>query len=315
MKHLAAAAFGLLAAMPALAGEFPKTVTDGRGAEVTLPASPERIAALWIGAADLLVALGRPVAGVTTYESEMPVYLGEAMEGAIDLGDITAPNLELMAVSDFDLTVGMTRYNAPYAEDIEKFSPFLSYEGINIAQSLQTVSALGTAIGAEAETEAMNAKFLTLIDEMAAKAPEEPREALFVWSFQNTLYGYKDNLMTAELVSSTGAVNPLGRVEGELTADNAFAVLEAEDLLELDPDVILMFVSHGGPAAFQPAYERLQAYQSDQIYSVGYQYSQPAGPIARALVLLEAAHLIYPEIYDAPDMPEAARAKPLEFAR
>ncbi|MEM9348744.1 MAG: ABC transporter substrate-binding protein [Pseudomonadota bacterium] len=315
MKHLAFAVLAICAADAAFAGDYPKTVFDGRGLEVTIDTAPERVAALWTGAADLLVALDRPVAGVTTYEAEMPVYLGDALDGAVDLGDITAPNLELMAVSDFDLTVGMTRYNAPYAEDIEKFSDFLTYEAINIDSSLASMAALGAALGEEDKVAALNADFVSLMEDMASRAPAEPREALFVWSFQNTLYGYKDNLMTAELVSRLGVVNPLGREEGELTADNAFVILEAEDLLEIDPDVILMFVSHGGDAAFQPAYERLKAYQNGEIYSVGYQYSQPGGPIARELILREAAHLIYPEVFEAPAMPDAARAVPLEFAR
>lgn len=314
MKYLALAA-ALCVAGPTLSGEYPKTVTDGRGVEVTIDAAPKRIAALWGGAADLLVALGLPVAGVTTYETEMPVYLGDAMKGAIDLGDLTAPSLELMAVSNFDLTIGMTRYNAPYADDIGKFSKFISYEGFNIEQSLTAMAALGEVLGASDKVASLNSDFLALIEDMARKAPAEPREALFIWSFQNTLYGYKENLLTAELISRIGVINPLGRADESADPNTAFVILEAEDLLKIDPDVIFMFISHGGPAAFQPAYERLKAYKNGEIYSLGYQYSQPAGPIARELVLREAAHLIYPDVFEAPEMPDAARAVPLEFAR
>ncbi|MEM9584387.1 MAG: ABC transporter substrate-binding protein [Pseudomonadota bacterium] len=305
----------LLAASSASAQDYPKTITDGRGVEVTIDKPPERVAALWTGAADLLVALDRPVAGVTTYETKMPVYLGDAMEGAIDLGDITAPNLERMAVSDFDLTVGITTYNAPFAEDIQKFSDFISYEGFDMDSSLAAIAALGEVLGEKEKVASFNADFLALVDDLAAKAPAEPREALVIWSFHNTLYGYQENLMMAEMISRIGVVNPLGRNENVNSAENAFQVLEAEDLLKIDPDVILMFVSHGGAVPFHPAYERLKAYQNGEIYSVGYQYSQPSGPIAREMALLEAAHLIYPDVFDAPDMPEAARAVPLEFAR
>lgn len=315
MKKIAFIALAVCLHGPAQAGEYPKTVVDGRGVEVTIKAQPDRIAALWTGAADLLVALDRPPAGVTTYEGKMPVYLGDATATATDLGDITAPNLELMAVSNFDLTIGLTRYNAPYAEDIGKFSQFISYEGFNIEGSLASMAALGEVLGETGKVQALNAEFLATLDQMASQTPSEPREVLFIWSFQNTLYGYKENLLTAEMLSRIGAVNPLGAVEGSVDPSNAFEVLEAEDLLEINPDVILMFVSHGGPVAFQPAYERLKAYQNGEIYSVGYQYSQPSGPIARDMVLREAAHLIYPDVYEKPSMPDAARAVPLEFVK
>lgn len=315
MKILTGALLAGLACSTAFADPYPVTITDGRDVEVTLTKQPENVAALWTAAADLLVALDRPVLGVTTYEGKMPVYLGDAMAGAVDFGDITAPNLELMATSGIDLTVGMTRYNAPYSEDIEAIGPFITFDGFDLRQSLESIRQIGRALGAEERTAALNAEFLSLLDDISARAPEEQKEVLFIWSFQDTLYGYKENLMTAEMIKTLGTLNPLGREDDPEAADNAFVILEAEDLLALDPDVIFMFISHGGAAKFNAAYERLKAYKTNQIYSVGYQYSQPAGPIARDMVLREAAHLIYPELFEKPDMPEAARAIPVEFAR
>ena len=316
MRSLLFAVLFAMAASPAFAEDpFPVTVTDGRGETVTLEKSPKKVAALWAAAADMMVALKRPVYGVTTYEGAMPVYLGDAMKGAFDFGDITAPNLELMAVSDLDLTIGMSRYNAPYADDIEKFSKFVTYEGFNIEQSLQSMAALGKVLGAEAEADALNSSFLDSIEKLAAQTPAEPRSVLFIWSYQNTLYGYQENVLTAELIARLGAVNPLGRNEEAETPDNAFVVLEAEDLLKLNPDVMMFFVSHGGAVPHNPVYERLSAFKNNRIYSVGYQYTQPSGPIARDLVLREAAYLIWPETFAKPDMPDGARAVPLEFAR
>ena len=316
MKCTVALSLALLSAAPAIAKDaYPVTVPDGRGAEVTLDAQPKRVAALWNAAADTMVALDLPVAGITTYEGKRPVYLGNSVDAALDLGDITAPNLELLATSDFDLTIGMTHYNAPYAEEIEQFSKFLSYESLNLDVSLASVASMGKALGQEASAEALNTNFVALIDEMKSQVPAKPQSTLFIWSFQNVFYGYQENLMTTELIAKLGAVNPLGRNPNSDEMGNAFIILEAEDLLKHDPDVIMMFVSHGGDVAYNPAYERLKAYKNNRIYSVGYQYSQPSGPIARELVLREAAHLIWPDTFDAPDMPEAARAVPVEFTK
>ncbi len=299
----------------AVAGDYPVTLKDGRGKDVTLSQKPEKVAALWVAAADLLVALGRPVAGITTYEGERPVYLGKGLDNAKDLGDITAPNLEMIATTDLDLTIGMTRYNAVYADEIEKSGPLLTYDAEDIDASLKAVAKLGRALGAAEQADKMNADFLALRKDYAAKAPKKAKSVLFIWSYQDTLYGYQDNIMTAQLVGTVGTVNPLGRNEDAESPDAAFVSLEAEQLLALDPDVILMFVSHGGAVKFSPVYERLKAYKNNKIYSVGYQYSQPSGPIARELVVREAAHLIYPDIFEKPFMPDAARAKPIQFAQ
>lgn len=315
MKILTCALVASLTCSAALADPYPVTITDGRAKDVTLAKQPENVAALWVAAADLMVALDQPVLGVTTYDGAMPVYLGNAMDGVVDFGDITAPNLELMATSDIDLTIGMTRYNAPYSEDIEQISQFITFDGFDLTQSLNSVEQLGRALGAEKSAAEMNAGFLKLLESYAARTPKDQKQVLFIWSYQDTLYGYKENLMTAELVKKLGTINPLGREENAEASDNAFVILETEDLLALDPDIIFMFISHGGKAKFNAAYERLKAYKSNQIFSVGYQYSQPAGPIAREMVLREAAHLIYPEIFERPDMPDAARAKPVEFAK
>lgn len=314
---LAGGAALVLAAMApdVQAGSFPVTVQDDRGIAVTIEQQPKHVAALWMAAADMLVALDQPVLGITTYEGRRPVYLGDAVADAIDLGDITAPNLELMSTLDIDLTAGMTHYNAPYAEEIEKFGGFVTFDGFDLDTSLSAIERLGAALGAVEKAKALNADFLALADELAAQAPAEPRSVVFIWSFQDTLYGYQDNILTAQLIGKLGTRNPLGFNEDAETPDNAFVVLEAEDLLALDPDVILMHISHGGAAKHNPAYERLKAYKSGRIYSVGHQYSQPSGPIARELVLREAAHLIYPETFPAPDMPDLARATPVEFAR
>ncbi|SMR83533.1 iron complex transport system substrate-binding protein [Aliiroseovarius halocynthiae] len=315
MKILTYAIAAGFACTTAFADSYPVTINDGRAVEVTLEQKPETVAALWAAAADLLVALDTPVLGVTTYEGKMPVYLGEKLNGALDYGDITAPNLELLSTSKPDLTIGLTRYNAPYSDEIEAIGQFLTFDGFSFEQSMASVSEMGRALGRDADVAAMNRDYIALINDYAARAPKEQKEAVFIWSFHDTLYGYRENLTTADIIKQAGTSNPLGRAEQLESADDAFVVLEAEDLLAIDPDVIFMFISHGGAAKFNAAYERLKAYKAGQIYSVGYQYSQPSGPIAREMILREVAHLVYPETFEKPDMPDTARATQVEFAK
>lgn len=298
----------------ALADPYPVTFTDERGVTVTLEQAPTKVASLLAAAADMTAALGRKVAATTTYDGAFPVYLGDAIEGTTDLGDLTAPNLELMAAEGYDLIIGMTRYNAPYSEELEKIGAFVTMTSNTLEDSYRNVANLGLLLGAADEAAAMNAEFEALLAEYAAKAPEEKPSVIFMWSFHDTLYGYTSNIMPADLIDRIGAVNPLGRVEGKLDEASAFSILEAEDLLAHDPDVVMVFSQYAGaPLKWNPAYERLSAYKNERFYSVGYQYSQSDGPIARELVLREMAHLLYPDHYEAPEMPDAARAQKATF--
>lgn len=315
MKVIYAALAGLtLTAGAALAQDFPVTVTDDRPAEVTFDSAPMRLITLANFATDMAARLGIETLGVTTYEGERPIYLGDAADIGEDLGDLTGPNLELMATLDPDLTIGMLRYNGPYEEDIEAFGKFLAYDSNTIADSLRIVSAMGKVLGHADEAEEMNASYMALLEEITAKAPQESPSYLFIWDFYDTMYAYQDNLMPAEVLSRIGATNLAGSADID-DPHEAFVILEPEDLLNLDPDVLFVFASHGSPVKHSPLYDRLSAVQNGRAWRVGYQFSQSAGPIAREMVVREAAHLLYPNTFPAPDMLDAARATPLEFAR
>lgn len=297
----------------AFAQEYPVTVTDDRPAEVTLESEPQRVVTLANFATDMAAALGIQPIGVTTYTGERPIYLGDAAMYGEDLGDLTAPNLELMATLNPDLVIGMLRYNGPYSEDIEEFSQFLAYQSNTIDQSLNIVEHLGQALGHKDEAQAMNASYLALYDEVTSKLEKQGPSFLFIWYFQDTMYAYKEGLMPAEALTRIGGVNLAG--PGGIEPENAFAILEPEQLLEMDPEVLFVFASHGGAVKYSPLFDRLQAVKNDRAYLVGYQFSQSAGPIARELVVREAAYLMHPDIFDMPDMVDAARARRLEFDR
>lgn len=304
-----------LCAMPANADPlFPVSVQDARPDPTVIAAQPETVVGLSNFAADMLVAVGIAPLAITTYEGKRPLYLGPLLETAADLGDLTAPNLELLAVLDPDLTVGLLHYNGPYEAEISAIGDFLAFDSADTALSKANVLELGTALGVPNEAARLNTEFEALQAEIVAQAPEEGPEFLFLWHYYDTFFAYQDNLMTAELVSSLGARNLVGFNQNVESAEQAFVLLDPEELLALDPEVLFVFASHGGPIKPHPVFDRLQAVRTGRAHSVGYQYSQPGGPIARSLVLREAAYLLYPERFEAPVMPEAAAATKLIFA-
>ena len=295
----------LLASTATLAQQYPVTVTDDRGAEVTIATAPERIASLSIFGADILAAFDLKEVGMITYEGEYPSYLGTG-DGVTDYGDMTAPNLELMAQDEIDLTIGMVNYAGPFAEDLEKLGAFLAYDSVTLEDSYRSVESASLALGKGDEGKASNEAFRALIAEYEAKAPGDV-SALFVWSYYDTLYGYQTNLLPSEFLPLLKAENVLGMGEVD-DAVQAFVPLEAEDLLSLDPDYFFLFVSHGEEGKTNPAYAQMRSVKEGHAYLVGDHYSQPTGPIARELVFREIAHLLYPETFAAPELPEGSAA-------
>lgn len=297
------------------AHSFPLEVSDDRDGSFVIEQQPERVIALANFGADLMVALGKEPIGITTYEGKRPLYLGNSVDKAIDLGDITAPNLEMMATLKPDLTVGMLRYNGPFEKQITEMGHFLAYHTADVKKSIQVVADLGEALGYASEARALNSQFEQLRAEYTARTQGQGPSYLFLWNYYDTFYAYQDNLMPTQLLSDLGAKNLVGRNENVDLAENAFKVLDAEQVLALNPDYLFVFSSHGGPIKANPVYQRVNAIKNGNAYYVGYQYSQPSGPIARDMVVREAAHLLYPDLFEAPDIPEAARAVPLSFAQ
>lgn len=293
----------------------PLRVVDDRGAEVTLQAAPKRVAALSIPAIDMLVALDQRPAAIATYKGKRPIYLGDAIDQAIDLGEGDGPNMEVLIRADVDLTIGMTRYNAPFAEDFESIAAFMAMNSITMEDSFRNVEQMAAILGAPETGKALNADFRAMLEDYTAKAPGGV-SVMLLWAYQDFLLGYQNYLMPSPLFPALKARNVLHGKTESLTEDEAIIFLEAEDVLAADPDVLLVFSSHGGVLKSNPAFERLKAMRGGRAYAVMQQYSQAGGPIARRLVLQELANLLYPEVFPAPtDLPEAARATPLKFAQ
>lgn len=304
----------LLIAGPGVADPFPRTVQDDRGQPFEIERQPERVVALATFGADMLVALGRAPIGITTIEGGRPVYLGGALDGARDLGALPSPNLELLEQLAPDLTIGSLNYNGPFEAQIGAFSTLILWEPGDSAHSLRIVEQMGAALGTTEKAKAMNDDFLDLQAYYASHAGKDGPTFLYLWNFFDTLYAYQDNLMSAGLLSELGAENLVGYNSIVESPEQAFLPVDPEELLKLNPDVLLVYTP-SGPPQDHPVYSRLKAVKTGRAYAVSDHWSEPSGPIARELVLREGAALLYPDLFDPPSLPDGAQAQPLTFAQ
>jgi iron complex transport system substrate-binding protein len=103
-----------------------------------------------------------------------------------------------------------------------------------------------------------------------------------------------------------------------MTKDGRFGVeLSLETMLENDPEVIFVYDSGPNrPHENNPIWQQLSAVKNGRVYYVGDQWVETNGPIAREIVLREAAHYLYPETFPAVDVrTEAAKLIPPELQK
>jgi len=298
----------------ALADPYPVTVVDDLSRVVTFTEKPKNIASVSIFAADIMKKFGGKVVASSTFGGEMPKYLGDVMDDVVDIGSRSEANLELMRAANVDLTIAIRRYTEAHADEFEEIGKYLAYDTISYQDSERAVASAAMALGFGDEGVSLNEDFTELVDEMNDKAPGGV-SALFVWNWEDTLYGYYDHYMTVSLQKALNADNPFGASPTPHTNKPFGGPISYEELLSYDPDVLFIFRSPGQDVASHPVYERLKAFKNNRIWRVKHQYPEVHGPIARELVLKEMAHLLYPDTFPKPEMPEGAQATPVVFKK
>jgi len=306
---------GTLDCASAQTQDWPRTVVDDRRQAVVMTQPPRKVAAISTFGADVLAALGRRINGLSTLNHKRSAFLGDALAGAVDLGEVHQTNLEVLAQLQPDLTIGIRSYTAPFAQKIEEASgAFLAFDLKTLDTSLRAVERVTQALGADSQGQEWNQQFLAALEAAAQRAPGGV-SAVFLWHWADVPFAYYNNYLTTEILQALGARNVRGDPP-EGTAGSDSAVISMEDLLRLNPDVIFSFKGDDGAFARHPAWQRLKAVQTGRAWRVGDQYVMAHGPIARNMVLREMAHLLYPMVFAQPqDIPSAARARPMDFGR
>ncbi len=312
---IAASVLTVLTFGNAMAAEYPITVIDDRGVLVTFKEKPKNVAALTTVAADVMKAIDEKPIGVGTFGGKMPAYLEYKTEDYIDFGQLDQPNLELMTENKVDLTVGITNYNAPFAEDFEKMGNLITMQVHSFESSFRDTMTLAKAFGKGEQLTKLNDEFNELVLDYNEKT-KAGQTAMFIWVWGDENYAYYSESMVGSLIELLNVKNIMGyNILSKVETTNIARPIDAEELLTLNPDVIFAFRAEGNNFKNNPVYKQLKAIKNNRFYSVGQQYSQSHGPIARQMVLKEMAHLLYPDTFEKPDLPKGAGAVSVKFAK
>ncbi|MCM2473760.1 ABC transporter substrate-binding protein [Rhizobium sp. CG5] len=278
-----------------------RTFIDERGVAVQVPAQPKRVASVSFFATDVALALGlKPVATTYMVADRHPDYLLGLTKDIQQIGQRAKPNLELLSEAKPDLIVAMKRYTVGNADALQKIAPYMTYNMELLSESYTEVAQLADVLGKPERGAALNADFKKHLDEFAAKAPKDQHPRFQIMWGGDTPFSFHTENTAASIVAALGGDN----IAGPMTPGGKFGLeISLETMLEKDPEVI--FVMDSGPNRpheNNPIWSQLSAVKNGRVIYVGDEWVETNGPIARELVLREAAHYLYPQTFPAVDI-------------
>jgi len=291
------------------------SIVDDRGVTVKVPAEPKRLATISYVGADIALALGiKPVATTYMEADREPAYLLGLTKGIAKIGQRAQPNLELLSKAKPDLIVAIRRYTVGNAAQFQKIAPYLAYNMELLSGSYKEVDELSRILGKPERGKQLNEQFKKDVADYAAKAPKgiHPRFAV-MYGGDNPFAFHTENT-AASIVAALGGDN----IAGPTPTGGRFGMnISLEDLLAKDPEVI--FIIDYYPERSEqnsPIWPMLSAVKNHRVYYVDDEWAETNGPIAREMVLREAAHYLYPDTFPKVDVAaEAAKFIPADLRK
>ncbi|WP_409565751.1 ABC transporter substrate-binding protein [Methylobacterium sp. E-045] len=305
---LAGAAAGASSLHAEEAGKI--TLVDDRGVPVTVSRAPKRLAAVSYAPVDAALALGTmPVA--TTYMSwrREPDYLLGLTGKMKQLGQRARPNLERLAEMKPDVTVAVRRYTEGNAARYAAIAPYLAYDLEVFGDSDRIVEQMAMLLDQTERGQALNIRFKEDLSAFTAGAPKDRHLRFQIMWAGDTPYTFYSEHMAAALVVALGGTNVAGPNPTPHVPGRFGFEMSLEAMLAKDPEVIFVYDSGSyRPHENNPVWTMLSAVRNGRVTYVGDHWVEPHGPVARHMVLREAAHLLYPDLFPKPDIhAEAAK--------
>jgi iron complex transport system substrate-binding protein len=283
--------------------EFPLTLTDDEGTEVTLDSEPQRVVSLTPANTEIVFAVGAGdlLVGGTDFDDYPPeaAELPDVVQGVTVLTEQIVdlePDLVLAGGNNFTPTADVERLR-----DLE--IPVLVVYPQTVDEVMADISLIGTAVGAGPEAAEIVSGMESRIDEVttALEGAETPR-TFYEIGFEPEIYAPAPESFVADMVELAGG-------DAITTNDPALFSIPLEQLVDADPEVIVLGDAQYGTCpdavASRPGWEEMTAVQNDAVVPVYDTIVTRPGPrLAEGLAALALA--IHPEAEIAPpaDLPE-----------
>lgn len=284
---------------PVAGTEYPLTVTDMLGRQVTIDAAPEAVAALSPTTVEFVYAVG----GTSLTRSSSVQYPEEAAS-AEDIGPSYQPSFEVIASVSPDLIVADSMLQPQLVQDLEALGVPVLYAGVAVWEDVTTgFQLIGEVLDMSDEAADAVAELEATRDEITSKLNGDEVSVLIVNGTPDDFYAAKPESYAGNLVDILGGTNVAAGAP-DVGQFPGYTKLSLESIVAAEPAVVLAITA--GPPGGQTitdalssdaAWVTVPAVQDGRVSEISAElFLQAPGPRA-AEALQELARLIYPETF------------------
>jgi iron complex transport system substrate-binding protein len=260
-------------ALPAAAqeGEWPRTLVDAQGTEVTIAAPPQRVASLSLAADETLLPILQPArfAAVTALSQDPGISNVAVLADQVPNAIVSSDDTEQIIALEPDLVIAAS-FTAP--ETIQQLrdaglTVFTTDYAVGLDAVRANIRLLGQVVGEEAAAEAQVARMDAEIANVTATVGGRAEVPVGVLYLTPGNYTSGANSTIAEIITLAGGVD----VSAEAGLDQ-FAAVSDEFIITANPGVILLTGWTPYDPTFvdtfmnNPAFTGLSAIQNQRVY-------------------------------------------------
>ncbi|SFN32449.1 ABC transporter substrate-binding protein [Proteiniclasticum ruminis] len=253
--------------------EYPLTITDSTGNEVTIPEKPMNVVSLAPSITETFFALG--VEELLVGRTEYCDYPSE-VSGIESIGTLQEPNIEKIAELEADLVIASTHFKEEAQKKLEELgitvlvlNPNDSFEGV-----YDVIGKMGTVLDAQSKAE----EIVDSMKEKVSSVEEKVKELSSPSVYYVVGYGeYGDytagkGTFISEMIERAGGINVADDVEGWSYS--------LEKLVEHDPQIILVSKYYETKSGFisTEGYKELTAVKEEKVMEIDSNLIDRQGP-------------------------------------
>jgi iron complex transport system substrate-binding protein len=275
--------------------EYPLTLRDLMGREVTIESAPQAIVTTSPSAIEMLYAAG----GTAIARSETSVH-PEGVESLPSIGPAYQPSFESIIAQAPDLVIADASAQGHLAEAFEQSlagTPILFVGALGYDDVAASIRLLGQVVDHQAEAEASAAAMESTLAEVQAATEGMPAPRVLIMNGAiDDFFVALPNSFVGDLVAKVGGDN-VAAGEPESGPYPGYTQLSLETIAEKDPEVILT-ITAGGPSLADlvlgaESFADTAAVQDARVYDIDLEiFLQAPGPRA-AEGLRDLARLLY----------------------
>jgi len=271
--------------------QFPLTITDFLGREITIEKEPERIVSLAPSVTELIFAVGAGdrVVGVTEYDT-----YPEEVKDLPKVGGFKGPNIELITAQEPDIVFASTLSGKEEMETLEKMGiPVVMIEAKSIDNIYESIEMLGKITNKEEKAQTIVNEMKSKIQEISEKVKDRPKIKVFHLIDINGNWTAGSGTFIHELINLAGGQNIAEDTEG-------WVQYSIEELVSKNPDAIVMSSYAGDVETIKnmEGYKETNAVKNNNIYVVSNDDIISRATNRIVLGLEEIAKFLHPEVFN-----------------